>query len=1028
MTKYWTTFSIILLYIIIISTSNAQTQFKPDSASTSIAPSENDMLRIIGIDSTAFPKIKTNVFIDKPCAMNGNLEKEYFDIMEDNNSVAIDNFYFVANKSGQMLDLAIAFDDTGSMDNELKSLQLKFKDLANKINSNRFDARYSLVTLKADNVTTVANWTSDADSFSKAIGKLSASGGDSGPENSLLGIETVLSFGFRPDAQKIILVVTDEPSHQKGDGGSNSSYSMEDVEKDLSNSGVLLMAISPDFTKYDPGVPRSDLPKYADIRVLATESNGLWIDMRSANFSAILEQFTGMITGTYVIEYVSPDLNLVKTRNVAIAVNAPGCVRDTGSSSYDKHEIAASLNAVGSNEPPTINNLTSDKASPQEIGTSINWIASATDPDNDNILYRFFLNDMPVSDWTGDANWAWIPINANLGSNRIEVQARDGLHAGSRGLDDRKSAEFEIIEPNKPPIINAFGYSGAANVSTNNSTMFDTVQPLEWVASAVDPDGDEILYRFFVNDDPVINWTANNTWILDWNRNYAANVNESYNRIEVWIRDGKHVGQGGFDDRRSAKFSRTNRKPYMVSLEPIKNENLTIPMQWLAKAIDPDGDEILYKFFLNGDNYTDWITSRSVEMPGNMTVNASTIEVWVRDGKHADSDGFDDRRSAKFNTESINVSKQWQKTFGGPANDVGSSAQQTSDGGYIVTGTTESIGSEDIGLWLIKTDINGSELWNKTFGKSSGDRSLTEDRGSSVKETNDGGFVVIGRTSSFGTGDYDLWLIKTDANGSELWNKTFGGLNDDWGSSVQQTNDGGYIISGTTKSFGAEGSDDVWLIKTDANGNKIWNQTFGGSAGDWGLSVRQTKDGGYVVTGYTHSLAIGGDDIWLIKTDANGNELWNQTFGGTTDDWGSSVWQTRDDGYIITGRTSSFGAGGEDIWLIKIDANGTQLWDKTFGGMKDDWGSSVQQTTDGGYIVAGWTESLGAGGDDVWLIKTDANGNELWNQTFGGSAGDWGLEVQQTGDSGYIVAGWTESLGAGGDDVWLIKTDAYGNI
>ena len=246
----------------------------------------------------------------------------------------------------------------------------------------------------------------------------------------------------------------------------------------------------------------------------------------------------------------------------------------------------------------------------------------------------------------------------------------------------------------------------------------------------------------------------------------------------------------------------------------------------------------------------------------------------------------------------------------------------------------------------------------------------------------------------------------------------------DWGYSVQQTSDGGYIITGTTESFG-NGNTDIYLLKTDGNGVEQWSKTFGGVSNDLGRSVKETTDGGYIITGITTSFGNGGDDVFLIKTDSNGNELWYKTFGGTNDGGGFSVQQTTEGGYIIAGSLSS---GDDDVYLIKTDDNGNKLWNNTFGGIDNDWGYSVHQTTDGGYIVTGGTSSFGNGNFDVYLIKTDDNGNKLWNRTFGGINNELGISVQQTNDGGYIITGRTESFGDGDDDVYLIKTDGNGNI
>ena len=360
---------------------------------------------------------------------------------------------------------------------------------------------------------------------------------------------------------------------------------------------------------------------------------------------------------------------------------------------------------------------------------------------------------------------------------------------------------------------------------------------------------------------------------------------------------------------------------------------------------------------------------------------------------------------------------QWEKTFGGSDHDYGLSVQQTDDGGYIIAGGTYSFGAGSADVYLVKTDVNGNKLWEKTFGGADKDRAF------SVQQTSDGGYIIVGETQSFGAGGQDVYLIKTNANGNKLWEKTFGGADTDYASSVQQTSDGGYIMAGTTLSFGAGGAD-VYLIKTDTNGNSLWSRTFGGSIRDQGYHVQQTTDGGYIIVGEAESFGAGGSDVYLIKIDANGNSLWSKTFGGVDDiDGGSSVQKTADGGYIITGTTRSFGAGLRDVYLIKTNANGNKLWEKTFGGADEDSGYSVQQTFDGGYIIVGGTESFGAGGSDVYLIKTDLNGNKLWEKTFGGADeewGEWGTQVQQTTDGGFIITGYIDSFGAGLLDVYLI--------
>jgi hypothetical protein len=356
----------------------------------------------------------------------------------------------------------------------------------------------------------------------------------------------------------------------------------------------------------------------------------------------------------------------------------------------------------------------------------------------------------------------------------------------------------------------------------------------------------------------------------------------------------------------------------------------------------------------------------------------------------------------------------WTRTYGGGTEDLAYSVQQTTDGGYIVAGYTDSFGAGVEDIWLLKTDANGDTVWSRTYGGNS-----TEE-GWSVHQTSDGGYIIAGHTRSFGAGGADIYLVKTDANGDSLWTRTYGGTQYDQAWCMQLTTDGGYIIGGYTESFGA-GSGDIWLIKTDADGDTLWTRTYGGGQYDDAWDVQQTTDGGYIVAGQTRSFGVGSYDVWVLKTDANGDTLWARTYGGGDVDYGRSVQQTPDGGYIVAGYTRSFGAGDMDIWLVKTEANGDTLWTRTYGGSSAEYLYSMQQTSDGGYILAGETMSFGAGVWDVYPVKTDSNGDTLWTRTYGGSGADYAYSVQETSDGGYVIAGGTMSFGAGRRDVWLLK-------
>jgi len=273
----------------------------------------------------------------------------------------------------------------------------------------------------------------------------------------------------------------------------------------------------------------------------------------------------------------------------------------------------------------------------------------------------------------------------------------------------------------------------------------------------------------------------------------------------------------------------------------------------------------------------------------------------------------------------------------------------------------------------------------------------------------------------------DIWIIKLDTIGNLEWEKTFDEDENDIAYSLAQTEDGGYVVASST-GLRLWGEANCWVIKLAAKGNMEWDNNFGGTGWDEIYSIIQITDGSFVVTGCVWSKGAGRGDVYVAKLDKRGNLVWDKTFGGSDYDWAHSIIQTRDGGYAVAGFTELEGTGDRDIWVIKLDEDGNKIWDRTFGGTSEDWANSIIQTRDGGYAVAGWTKSMGAGKTDVWIVKLNKRGDLVWDKTFGGSENDEAHSIIQTEDRGYVVAGWTKSKGAGNSDAWIIKLDENGNL
>jgi hypothetical protein len=359
------------------------------------------------------------------------------------------------------------------------------------------------------------------------------------------------------------------------------------------------------------------------------------------------------------------------------------------------------------------------------------------------------------------------------------------------------------------------------------------------------------------------------------------------------------------------------------------------------------------------------------------------------------------------------VDIEWSKTYGEELTERGRFVQQTNDGGFAILGWKENYqGITD--AWLIKTNGIGDTLWTKTYG------GLNNVQAYAVKQTVDGGYIIIG-TKYYDS--QDLWLIKTNENGDSLWSKTYGGESTEQGRSVIETDDGGFLLFGSTRSY-TDSYRNFWLIKTSSNGDSLWSKTYGGSDVDAGYYLIKSSDSGYLLVGTTASYGNGGTiygtDIWLIKINEDGDSLWSQTYGGGGDEYCKYIYQDDDGGITIIANTESYGNGENDIWLIKADSNGDSLWSKTYGGINDEFSSSIIDIGGSGYLIVGQTLSTGNGSSDLWLIQIDENGDSLWSKTYGGEGWDYPYHAEKTSDNGCIIVGGYDSDNDS-PDIWSLK-------
>ena len=350
--------------------------------------------------------------------------------------------------------------------------------------------------------------------------------------------------------------------------------------------------------------------------------------------------------------------------------------------------------------------------------------------------------------------------------------------------------------------------------------------------------------------------------------------------------------------------------------------------------------------------------------------------------------------------------------YGSIGYDVGMDVEIAIDGNIVLVKCFQNIQQhklDDIQLVIINSSYNENNTI--IFGGNN------DDYCKDIERTDDGNYILAGYTGSYGAGFYDMWIIHCNINGLEIWNKTYGGIYIDMCYSLHKTNDGGFILGGSTESFGVQhDGPQIWIIKIDENGTEIWNRTYHrGSA----LSILDFNNNGYLIIGEIDSDSEIYGNLFVMAIDYNGTEIWNYTQETTTWDQGNCGTTTTDNGFLIVG-TKKMITKNSDICVLNIDREGTEIWNKTYGGPASECVTSVSQTVDECYLLVGSTESYGKGKGDIWIIKIDNNGNEIWNRTIGTDENDFGMSIKQLPDGGFIITGCSDG------DTCIIITDHSG--
>ncbi len=695
------------------------------------------------------------------------------------------------------------------------------------------------------------------------------------------------------------------------------------------------------------------------------------------------------------------------------------------------------------------------------IDTTLAWECS--DPDGDALKYDVYFgdNESPPLVSSEQANNSYDPGALSKGTTYYwKIVAKDGIG----GTTESDKWSFTTITNQIPGPYNPFPSDDETNV------MWDSVT-LSW---EINGDYEGLYYDIYFGKDELpgiyrIGHAATKITISNLDRGaiYYWQIivtDEPYSRENQSNKSKNILAQDALKRKEEAAekgeiwsfTTKENSPPVFVTAYPEDGAIEVSPGASISWAFtDPDGDALSYDVYFENDKNAKIIASNVKEnqlSPYMYSLDKYYWKVVAKDGHGGETSS----PVLDFETRFI----KWQKCFGGTVGDFAYSVQQTSDGGYIVAGYTYSNDGDVSGnhgsydFWVVKLTYDGTLSWQKCLGGGSDDLAY------SIQQTADGGYIVAGYTESNdgdvsgNNGGRDFWVVKLTYDGTLSWQKCLGGTSDEIAYSIQQTADGGYIVAGHTTSndgdvFGNHGNNDFWVVKLTSDGTLSWQNCLGGTRSEYAYSIQQTADGGYIVAGET--LSNDGDvsgnhgsyDFWVVKLTSDGTLSWQNCLGGTSIDVAYSILQTADGGYIVAGHTYSNDKdvsgnhGGRDFWVVKLTSDGSLSWQKCLGGVSDDLAYSIQQTADGGYIVAGHTTSNDGdvfgnhGNNDFWVVKLTSNAILSWQKCLGGGSDDLAYSIQQSTDGGYIVAGYTYSNdgdvsgihGSTRSDFWVVTSN-----